>query len=113
MFGHYELVKKKEGISVEGIVAVRDKQPYIKLFKDGNPIAQMSMAQARNFAHDILTMCARTEADAMIHQFFDKVNFPPQAGAEIMLEFRNFRHALDSEEVERTVHTPSGDPKPN
>jgi hypothetical protein len=38
--------------------------PTSKLFKDRSPIAQMSMAEARNFAHDILTMCSRTEADA-------------------------------------------------
>ena len=103
--------KQKEGLSVEGLVAVRDKQPYIKLFKNGSPIAQMSMAQARNFAHDILTMCARTEADAMIHRFFAHQRIPQYADA-LMLEFRLFRHALDSEEVERTVETPSGDPKP-
>lgn len=105
-------MKAKEGVSVEGIVAHRDKQPYIKLFRNSDPIAQMSVAQARNFAHDILTMCARTEADAMIHRFFSARNLPEEAGAALMLDFRMFRHELDSEEVERTIHTPSGDPKP-
>jgi len=105
-------MSKKEGVSVEGIVAHRDKQPYIKLFKNSDPIAQMSVAQARNFAHDILTMCARTEADAMIHRFFAAQDLPAEAGAVLMLEFRNFRLELDREEVERTIHTPSGDPKP-
>jgi len=104
---------KKQGVSVEGLVAQRDKQPYIKLFKDGSPIAQMSMAQARNFAHDILTMCARTEADAMIHQFFADRQLPEGAAAALMLDFRNFRVALDSEVVETFLDTPSGDPKPN
>jgi hypothetical protein len=71
------------------------------------------MAQARNFAMDILQMCARTEADAMIHKFFSDEKFPPAAAANLMLEFRLFRHALDSEPVERTIHTPSGDPPAN
>lgn len=105
--------RKKEGVSVEGIVAMRDKQPYIKLFKDGSPIAQMSMAQARNFAHDILNMCARTEADAIIHKFFADRKFPPDAGAALMLDFRNFRVELDSEDVEKFIDTPSGDPPVN
>jgi hypothetical protein len=107
------MAKKKEGVSVEGIVARRDNQPYIKLFKDSDPIAQMSMAQARNFAHDILNMCARTEADAMIHKFFAAQHFPEDAGAALMLEFRNFRYALDSEEVGKWVDTPSEDPPVN
>jgi hypothetical protein len=106
-------VSKRKGLSVEGIVAHRDKQPYIKLFKDGSPIAQMSMAEARNFVHDILTMCARTEADAMIHKFFADKGLPEHASAEIMLDFRNFRVALDSEQVETFYDTPSGDPKPH
>jgi hypothetical protein len=103
---------KKEGISVEGIVARRDKMPYIQLFKDRQIIGQMSVAQARNIAHDILTMCARTEADAMIHKFFAAQGFPEDAGAALMLEFRNFRVELDQEPVETWIDTPSGDPKP-
>jgi hypothetical protein len=105
--------KKKEGVSVEGIVAIRDKQPYIKLFKDGFPIAQMSMAQARKFADDIVNMCARTEADSIIHKFFADRQLPPIAAAELMLDFRNYRVEIDSEAVETFYETPSGDPKPN
>lgn len=100
-------------LGVEGIVARRDKQPYIKLFKDRSPIAQMSMAEARNFAHDILTMCARTEADAMICRFFESRGLPEVSASEIMLDFRLFRTELDAVPVEKTVDTPSGDPKPN
>lgn len=104
---------KRRGVSVEGIVAARDKQPYIKLFKDGDPIAQMSMGEARNFANDILTMCARTEADAMIHKFFVDRDLSPQAAGALMLDFRNFRAALDGEAVETWTSTPSGDPPAN
>jgi len=93
-------------IQVDGIVAARDKQPYLRLFANGQQVGQLSMAQARNVEHDILTMCARTEADAMIHQFFAKNEFPEGAGAALMLDFRNFRQALDEEPVERTLHDP-------
>jgi hypothetical protein len=89
------------GITVDGIVAVRDKQPYVRLFADGKQIAQLSMAEARNVAMDILQMCARTEADAMIHKFFEKDGFPQAAGAALMLAFRDFRLALDAEDVEK------------
>jgi hypothetical protein len=90
-----------KGITVDGIVAKRDKQPYVRLFADGKQIGQLSMAQARNIAMDILQMCARTEADAMIHKFFEKEGFPAQAGAALMLQFRDFRLSLDSEDVEK------------
>ena len=105
--------EKVSTLNVEGIVAARDGQPYIKLFKDRSPFAQMTMAQARNFAHDILTMCARTEADAMIHRFFRERDLPTDAAAMLMLDFRNFRVALDAEEVETSISTPSGDPPVN
>ena len=104
---------KREGVAVEGIVARRDKRPYIKLFKDGQPIAQLTMAEARNFARDIEAMCARTEADAIINRFFEAKGLPEVAAAEIMLDFRGFRHELDTEPVERTVSAPSGDPPVN
>ncbi len=73
----------------------------------------MSMSEARNFAHDILNMCSRTEADAMIHRFFSEREWPEAAAAALMLDFRNFRVELDSEHVDTFVDTPSGDPKPN
>jgi hypothetical protein len=92
-------------VLVGGIVARRNDQPYIQLDVDGH-IVQMSMAEARNVARDIECMCARTEADAMIHRFFAKQGFPEQAGAALMMEFRNFRAALDAESVETSEEKP-------
>lgn len=91
---------------VNCIVATRDKMPYLQLSNDDGLICQMSLAEARNVAHDILVMCSRTEADAMILKFFDKADFPPQAGAAMMLEFRDYRAALDQEIVERRQEDP-------
>jgi|SRR6188472_586721 len=104
---------KSSSISIEGIVARRDGQPYVVIFKGEERITQLSMAEARNIAHDLLTMCARTEADAMIHKYFSATQFPEEAGAAIMMEFREFRAKLDGEPVETFISTPSGDPKPD
>jgi hypothetical protein len=96
----------KKGFEVDGIVAARDKQPYVRLFVDGKPIAQLSIAQARNIAADIMQTAARTEADAMILKFFEKAEFPAGAAAALMLDFREFRLALDTEWVERSATDP-------
>ncbi len=90
----------KDNVHIDGIVAVRDFQPYVRLHVPGGMVAQLTMAEARKIAADLVQMCARTEADAMIHRFFAKQGFPPGAGAALMMEFREFRLALDSEPVE-------------
>jgi hypothetical protein len=87
---------------VNGIVAQRDKQPYIQLSNEKGMIAQLTMAQARQVAHDILVMASRTEADAMILKFFDKEDFPNNAGSLIMIDFREFRAKLDDEAIGHT-----------
>lgn len=93
------------GILVCGIVSHRDKQPYIQIDVDGRAV-QLTMAQARNVARDIESQCARMEADAMIHQFFEKQEFPEEAGAALMVEFRAFRAKLDANLVERKLVDP-------
>lgn len=87
---------------VTGLVAARDKMPYVQLHNAETLIAQLTMSQARQIATDILVMCARTEADAMIHRFFERNEFPPEAGAAIMQMFRDFRYELDEDKAERT-----------
>jgi hypothetical protein len=87
---------------VNGIVSQRDKQPYIQLSNEKGIIAQLTMGQARQIAHDMLVMASRTEADAMILKFFDKSDFPPAAAGAMMVEFRDFRAALDDEAIEHT-----------
>lgn len=87
-------------ILINGIVSRRDKQPYLQMDVDGH-LVQLSMARARNVARDIEAMCARTEADAMIHRFFDRKDFPEGAAQAIMVEFRDFRMKLDEEATEK------------
>jgi hypothetical protein len=70
-------------------------------------IAQLTMAEARKVAMDILVMASRTEADAMIVKFFrEKLDAPQQATAALMVDFRDFRMALDLEPVEGTYDQP-------
>jgi hypothetical protein len=99
-------------VFVDGIVARRDQQPYVKLTVNGQS-AQLSIAEAHNIAKDLLTMAARTEADAMILKFFSENKFPEGAGAAIMLDFRNFRREQDKRKIETmTVDPDSGEPVP-
>jgi len=85
---------------VSGIVAYRDKQPYVDLLVDGVKVAQLSIADAQKIALDMLRMAYRTEADAMIHSFFAKEGFPEQAGAHLMKLFREFRSQNDNMKAE-------------
>jgi hypothetical protein len=100
-------MSEKRGISIEGIVAARDKRPYVVVFFKGQR-AQLSIADARNVAMDILQMASRTEADAMILKFFERNEFPSGAAAAIMKDFRDFRLELDSEPIETYTTEPTG-----
>jgi len=100
-------MSEKRGISIEGIVAARDKRPYVVMFFKGQR-AQLSIADARNVAMDILQMASRTEADAMILKFFERNEFPSGAAAAIMKDFRDFRLEMDSEPSETYTTEPTG-----
>ena len=84
---------------VNGIVAVRDGKPYIQLSNEKGMIAQLSMSETRQIAMDMLVMAARTEADAMIVKFFADKGLPGEAASLLMVEFRDFRAALDAEKA--------------
>jgi hypothetical protein len=100
---------KARNIGVEGIVAARNAEPYLLLMLDGKRVAQLTMADARNIARDIERMYSRTEADAMIHRFFEGKDYPQGAATALMQQFRYLRERLDAEPVEKSTHTPSGD----
>ena len=91
---------------VNGIVSNRDKQPYIQLSNEKGMIAQLSMGQARKIAHDILVMCSRCEADAMVIKFFNNFELPSAAADQMLVEFRDFRAQLDQEVVEGGMQDP-------
>lgn len=87
---------------VNGIVSVKDNQPYIQLSNEKGMIAQLSMAQARVIAQDILVMASRCECDAMVLRFFSKLDLPQEAATQMMHEFRDFRGELDAETLDRS-----------
>lgn len=91
---------KNPSILVGGIVSHRDGLPYVQVDFDGK-LLQMSMGQARSIAFDLLRACGYAEADAMILRFFDANHFPKNAAGALMIQFRDFRAKLDSENVER------------
>ena len=98
-------------LSVDGIVAMRDKEPYVRLLQGDKPLAQLTMSQARKVANDILLMASRTEADAMLIRFFDTQDFPQGAAVALMHEFRLYRYALDEDKAEGSVTDPdTGEP---
>jgi hypothetical protein len=103
-------MRKTQNISVEGIVAARDKQPYVVVRLD-DARAQLSIADARKVAIDILQMSSRTEADAMIFKFFIAQKLPQAQVMQLMKDFRDFRLELDSEPVEGFHAEPTEGPK--
>jgi len=96
-----------QNISVEGIVAARNNEPYVVLFI-GAARAQITIADARKIAADIVQMASRTEADAMIVKFFANQKLPQASVVRLMKDFRDFRLALDAEPVEGFYSEPTG-----
>jgi hypothetical protein len=92
-------------IFVDGIVAMRDHQPYVRVVVNGEK-AQLTIAEAHKVATDILKVAARTEADAVVWQFFEKSGLPQGAGAAIMMDFRQYRYQQDEKKVEGTTVDP-------
>jgi len=92
--------EKKGDFWVNGIVSSRDQQPYIQLSNEKGIIAQLTMAEARTIANQIVIQCSRSEADAMVHRFFAQQEFPRDAASALMMMFRDFRMALDEEKVQ-------------
>ena len=91
---------------VQGIVAVRDGQPYVQIADSDRMIAQFTIAEARSIAQDLLVSASYAEADAMLHKFFKKLDFPAAALGALMIEFRDLRH----EQAMKKVETGRSDP---
>lgn len=90
---------------VNGIVAMRDGKPYLQLSNEQGIIAQLSMSEARQIAQDMLIMASRTEADAMIHDWFSGLGLGKEASGQLMIGFRDYRAKLDAEKAERPDET--------
>lgn len=96
------------GISfwVQGIVAQRDGQPYVQLADGERMIGQLTVAEARSIAQDLMVCASYAEADAMLHRFFKQMDFPMEALSALMMEFRNFRHQQAIKTVDKSHTNP-------
>jgi hypothetical protein len=92
-------------IYVDGIVAARNKEPYVRLHVNGE-LAQLTIAEAFKVANDLVHTASRTEADAMLFRFFDGHDFPQEAVAALMRDFRFFRQRQDDQPVKGSVSDP-------
>jgi hypothetical protein len=98
---------ERKGISIEGIVAARDNQPYVILFVNEQR-TQLTIAEAQKIAADLVQMASRTEADAMLVKFFIEQKLPQALLIQLLKDFRDFRFALDTEPVEGFICEPTG-----
>ena len=101
-------VDKETGVTfwVQGIVSARNGLPYVQLANADRMIAQLSVAEARNIAHDILSATHNAEADAMIVKFFGRLELSQAALGAFMQEFRDFRHELETAKVDTSRSDP-------
>lgn len=90
-------------ITVVGIVAKRNSEPYVQFKVDGET-TQLTVSEARSLAGDLVLSASRAEADAMIVRFFNENKFPVAAAAALLLSFRDFRLGLDLN-VPNTFHS--------
>lgn len=101
-------------IDINGIVAARNKEPYVQLRIDDKVVAQLSMSEARKIASDLYLAASRVEADAMLLRFFDMREFPEGAGAALMMDFRDYRLGLDLDTPQGYVESPDDNaPEPD
>lgn len=91
---------------VNGIVAARNEMPYVQLANDKGLIGQFTVAEARSVAFDLIHSAANAEADAMLIRFFKKLDLPEGALGALMMDFRDFRHQLAMEKVEKSQSDP-------
>ena len=108
--------QKPNIISVNGVVAVRNGEPYVQLSTTKHGvIVQLAVAEARSLAMDLLSMAFRTEADAMVHAFVQQeLEQPPNVSSAMMKMFRDFRVRQDGMEVETSVSEPfASEPLPD
>jgi hypothetical protein len=105
---------KPTGINfwVQGIVAARNGKPYVQLSNQDAMIAQLTIAEARSIALDLFRAASYAEADAMLHGFFKKHGIEQGALGALMMDFRDFRHALDMEKVDTRYSDPDTGKEP-
>jgi hypothetical protein len=104
---HGGLSLKSEHLFIDGIVSGRDGKPRLNISTEHGMVAQLSMAEARQIAMDILVQASRAEMDAMFCDFMrTELKAPEEAQAAALIGFRDYRATLDDEEVEHDHRIP-------
>jgi hypothetical protein len=98
-------------VLIDSIVAASNKEPYVRLVIDNNPVLQLTMSQARKLAKDFYLAASRAEADAMILRFFAAHDLPEQAAGALLVDFRDFRLGLDLDKPEEFYSDPDAPSK--
>jgi len=77
-------------LMVSSMISSRTFEPMIML-RWFTFVAQIGIEPAREFALSILDAVEAAKTDAFLMQFMRKVTGDPQAGAQLIMEFREFR----------------------
>lgn len=98
-------------------------EPFVQLLADDQVVCQLSPAEARDHAKNILEASEASEQDAFMLQFMrEKVGLDLPAAMQVIVDFRAWREVRgkkgppsDSSEFVRTAkhEKPSGDKPPN
>lgn len=100
-------IDEGEVFSVDALVSHRTREPIVQISTHRlGKVAQLSVAQARKIAGDIVQAAARAEADAMLVKWFNTNGFPEAGLSALLVEFREFRRRLDEEPVTGTMTDP-------
>jgi len=84
----------KDVIWVQSLISHRNQKPRIDI-QVGEIHTQLDAAAAIDVARNIFEVCAGAYADAFIFHFMtEKLNQPPEVGAQIIQEFRTYRATL-------------------
>jgi hypothetical protein len=84
----------------------RNGLPYVQLSNEKGMLGQFTVAEARSIAQNLIHTAANAEADAMIFKFFKDRDLPAEALGALMMDFRDFRHGLDMEKINKIQSDP-------
>jgi len=77
-------------LMVNSMVSARTREPMIRL-RWFTFVAQIGPEQAKELAFNSLDAAEAAQSDAFVMQFMSKVAGDPEAGAQIVGQFRKFR----------------------
>src|SRR5262245_4490080 len=77
-------------LMISSMVSSRTREPMVML-RWFTFVAQIEPEQARELAFNLLDAVEAAKSDAFLMQFMSRISSDPQAGAQLVGEFRKFR----------------------